>query len=476
MRNEIKMPQDATDNKDNSESWLALWALLSAAFLGTLDTTVMNIALRTIQEYFHVGAEQVQLLGSGYILAFAATLVLGGKLGDKFGRHVIFRFGVVGFLIFSVTCVLAQNLPSLITLRVLQGLSASAMVPQVLAIIKASFSRNARVAISLYGATLGMATISGMIVGGFLVEIAGWRSVFAINIPICIFILLAIRGKRLPESHGSVKGFDVLGPILLIIMLTTIIIPLSFPAISNVAPLFSTVLVVIVQMLLLIAYESSLDKRKEGSALIPSAMFTNPVVLLGLLTLGVYFIGTAGFNVVLAYYLQEGFHLSQFGTGIVSCTLGIGFAAGSAVAHPLSRVFGQKIIVIGSLLMLVTRVLMTGVQTLPADVALGLTSLLVGVTGMAQGVILPPLMDIILSSVSSRISGVATGVLLTTCNCAMAIGQAVFIALYVGPAQQSAPPTAFAATLWIMAVLAGLTTLMSSATLKVLKRNQRRVV
>jgi MFS family permease len=465
-----------TETTDHSESWSILWALLAAAFLGTLDTTVVNIALPTIQKYFHVRAAQVQLLGSGYILALASTLVIGGKLGDKYGRHALFRLGVVAFLVASAGCALAQDWSWLITLRVLQALSASAMVPQVLAIIKASFSRKAKVAISLYGTTLGMATISGMVLGGFLVDLAGWRSVFAINIPICVYILLAIRGGRLPQSYGSVRGVDIVGPALLMLTLLTIIIPLSFPAVGrNVSPFFVAVIVT-VQLLLLAAYESSLDRRREGFALIPSALFSNPAVLLGMLTLAVYFVGTAGFNMVLAYHLQEGYHLSALRTGLLSCTLGLGFSAGSAVSHTLNRVWGRKIIVIGSLLMFGTRVLLPGVQVLSTDVAIGLISLLVGITGVAQGLIVSPLMDIILSSVATRISGVASGVLLTTCYCSMAIGQTVFITQYAGMAGQAGSPAAFAATLGTMAVLAGATALMASITLGILGRSRRRAV
>jgi MFS family permease len=208
----------------SGESWLALFALLAGAFLGTLDTTVVNIALDTIRDDFGVSVEQVQLVGSGYILAFAAALVLGGKLGDKFGRRAVFRTGVLLFLLFSVACALAPTLPALIALRVLQGLSAALMVPQVLAIIKASFRRKAEVATSLYGATLGMATISGMIVGGFLVGATGWRSVFVINIPICAFILAASRRGLVPESRGRVEGFDVLGPVLLASAMVTLLV------------------------------------------------------------------------------------------------------------------------------------------------------------------------------------------------------------------------------------------------------------
>src|SRR5450756_2057012 len=204
---------------ERQESWLALSGLLAAAFLGTLDTTVVNIALRTVQKDFGATLQQVQLVGSGYILAFAAALVLGGKAGDKFGRRAVFRTGVVFFLVLSVGCALAPSLPALIVLRVAQGL----------AIIKASFPQKAQVGMSLYGATLGMATISGMSVGGLLVGVAGWRAVFLINVPICAFILLADRKETLPESRGTVRGFDVLGPVLLILAMVTILAPVSLP-------------------------------------------------------------------------------------------------------------------------------------------------------------------------------------------------------------------------------------------------------
>ncbi|CAM5710888.1 MFS transporter [Streptomyces viridifaciens] len=456
----------------SGESWLALSALLAGAFLGTLDTTVVNIALNTIRDHFGVSVEQVQLVGSGYILAFAAALVLGGKLGDKFGRRAVFRTGVLLFLLFSIACALAPTLPALIALRVLQGLSAALMVPQVLAIIKASFRRKAEVATSLYGATLGMATISGMIVGGFLVGATGWRSVFVINIPICAFILAASRRGLVPESRGRVEGFDVLGPVLLASAMVTLLVPLSFPRLGS-PGLLTALLVGLVALLVgLWRYERSLERRKRDTALIPPAMFARGSVGVGLAILGVYFVGTAGFNVVLAFHLQSGFGLSQLATGLLTAPLGIGFALGSATAHKAARRLGPTVIVVGCVGMVATRLLLIAAQDLPRTGALALTASLAGVTGVAQGVVVPPLMNVVLLSVATRFSGVASGMLLTICNCAMAAGQAVFLALYSGQGAHGDASTSFVSTLWSMTALATLTTLASASALRLFRRDQ----
>jgi len=458
---------------ERQESWLALSGLLAAAFLGTLDTTVVNIALRTVQKDFGATLQQVQLVGSGYILAFAAALVLGGKAGDKFGRRAVFRTGVVFFLVLSVGCALAPSLPALIVLRVAQGLSAALMVPQVLAIIKASFPQKAQVGMSLYGATLGMATISGMIVGGLLVGVAGWRAVFLINVPIYAFILLADRKETLPESRGTVRGFDVLGPVLLILAMVTILAPVSLPGFHARGLLAVLAIGFVVLLVGFCRHEKSLERRKGDIALVPAAMFRYRSVAMGLLILGIYFVGTAGFNVVLAYYLQVGDGLSQSVTGLVCSTLGVGFVVGSAFAHRVTAWLGSKAIVVGCVLMVVTRLLLIAAQSLPHATGLILTSSLAGATGAAQGIVVPPLMTAVLSTVSTRLSGVASGVLLMICNCAIALGQAVFLGLYSAagrsPVNASAP---FVTTLWAMAALAALTAAVSASALPVFRRDE----
>lgn len=455
------------------ESWLVLSALLAAAFLGTLDTTVVNIALHTVQRDFNASLQQAQLVGSAYIVAFAASLVLGGKAGDKFGRRAAFRTGVVLFCALSVGCALAPSLPALIALRAVQGLSAALMVPQVLAIIKASFPRKAQVGMSLYGATLGLATISGLIVGGLLVGLVGWRSIFLINVPVCAFIVLVTRNEALPESRGMVGGFDVLGPVLLTLAMVTILAPVSLPSLRSPGRSAIAAVAFVVLLAGFWRHEKAVERRRgEDIALVPPAIFRRRSVGVGLFILGVYFVGTAGFNVVLVYYLQQGDGLSQTVTGLLSSALGAGFALGSAMAHRVTARLGPAAIVLGCVLMVVTRLLLIAGQSLHHAAGLAGLAVLIAVTGAAQGIVVPPLMNVVLGSVTTRLSGVASGVLLTICNCAIALGQAVFLALYSAvrfPAQASAP---FVTTLWVMTALAAVAALVSAFALRMFRRDQ----
>ena len=187
--NRIGGTSEAAGPAYDSRRWLGLAVLLLAAAIDLIDVTVVNIALPAIRDDLGASAAQLEWIIAGYTLAFALTLITGGRLGDVHGRRRMFLVGVAGFTLASLACGLAWSAEALVAARVVQGAFAGLMVPQVLSTINVSFPSEERPkAYGLYGAVAGIATVSGPLVAGLLVQgdLFGldWRPIFLINLPV----------------------------------------------------------------------------------------------------------------------------------------------------------------------------------------------------------------------------------------------------------------------------------------------------
>jgi MFS family permease len=206
--------------------------LLAGAFLPIADFFIVNVALPTIDRALHASGPTLELIVAGYGTAYAAVLVLGGRLGDRYGRHRLFEGGLIMFILASLACGLAPTIWVLIGARIVQGAAAAMLVPQVLATVHATLEgeRKAR-ALALYGATSGLAAVVGQLGGGILVDanIAGtsWRPIFLINIPLGL-ILLAIARQVVPATRSQHPvGIDLPGTVLFGATLIALLVPLT---------------------------------------------------------------------------------------------------------------------------------------------------------------------------------------------------------------------------------------------------------
>jgi MFS family permease len=153
--------------------------------IAALDATVVNIALPVIGREFHTGVAALQWVMNGYALALAALLLIGGSLGDRFGRRKVYLIGIVWFALASAACGLAPSAVVLIVTRVLQGAGAALLTPGSLAILEASFAPADRGrAIGAWSGLSAIAIAAGPLVGGYLISAASWRWIFFINVPL----------------------------------------------------------------------------------------------------------------------------------------------------------------------------------------------------------------------------------------------------------------------------------------------------
>jgi EmrB/QacA subfamily drug resistance transporter len=204
-----------------SGRWVIAASVLGSG-IASLDATVVSIALPRIGDDFHSGVAALQWVVTAYTLTLAAFLLLGGSLGDRFGRRRVFIIGVAWFAVASAGCGAAPTATTLIAARALQGVGAALLTPGSLAILQASFAPDDRArAIGAWSGLGGLAAAAGPLIGGYLISAASWRLVFFINLPLSA-VVLVLTARHVPESWDptATAGTDIRGAALAVIGLT----------------------------------------------------------------------------------------------------------------------------------------------------------------------------------------------------------------------------------------------------------------
>jgi len=205
--------------------------VLTGVFITTLDFFIVDVAIPSIQRDLHANAAAVEWVVAGYGLAFGSGLILGGRLGDIFGRRRMFLIGLAAFVLASVECGLAPNAGALVATRVVQGAAGALVSPQVLAILRTTYQgARQRRAIGAYALTMGLAAAFAQVIGGLLIQSdlfgLGWRTCFLINVPIGAAALFLAR-RVIPESRQSGSPrLDVGGAALVTLALVAIMLSL----------------------------------------------------------------------------------------------------------------------------------------------------------------------------------------------------------------------------------------------------------
>jgi MFS family permease len=411
--------------------WRSLAVVLSAAFLVSLNFFIVNVSIPSIRAGLHATFAEMQFVVASYGLTYAALLVSGGRLGDIYGRKLMFIWGAVAFTTASILCGLAGSPVLLISARALQGLSAAVLFPQVLAIIQVTFPQSERAkAFGLYGTVIGTSSFSGNVLGGLLVSgnILGleWRPIFLITAPIGLLIVFAAV-KFVAESRSpKARRLDGGGVALICAGLTLLLYPLiqgreaGWPAWTYVC--FAACLVV---MFAFVQFEKSVP-ASGGSPLVELSLFRDKVFVIGLITGVFFFGGTAAFLFVSSLFLQNGLGYSAREAGLTFGWFALAFLAGSLATARLQPKFGSRIINVGAMLMIAglawLLVLTSGRGASPGGLELAPMLL---VYGTGQGFVMPTLVNTILINIHGHDAGSASGVLSTVQQASFAIGVAV---------------------------------------------------
>ncbi|GAA0921156.1 DHA2 family efflux MFS transporter permease subunit [Pseudonocardia zijingensis] len=197
--------------QSGTNPWPALWALVIGFFMILVDATIVSVATPAIMQDLGADVASVVWVTSAYLLAYVVPLLITGRLGDRFGPRQVYCVGLVIFTLASLWCGLAGGVEQLILARIVQGLGASMMNPQTMAVITRTFPADRRGrAMSLWSAVAGVATLVGPLLGGLLVDSLGWQWIFFVNVPIGVVgLVLALR--LVPDLPTHVHRFDLLG-------------------------------------------------------------------------------------------------------------------------------------------------------------------------------------------------------------------------------------------------------------------------
>ncbi|MFF3329716.1 MFS transporter [Streptomyces sp. NPDC002888] len=418
-------------------SGLGLFTVLLAAALPLIDFFIVNVALPTIGADLAASEAVLELVVAGYGLAYAVLLVLGGRLGDLFGRRRLFLGGMAAFGLTSLACGLAPDAWTLVAARVAQGASAAAMLPQVLATIQATTSGARRAkAMGLYGATAGLAMVAGQILGGVLVaaDVAGtgWRSVFLVNVPVVV-VGLVLAARFVPETRSShPEPVDGPGTVLLAVSLLTLLAPLTEGRAAG-WPLWTWLSLAAFPFAAagFYAVERRADRRGR-TPLVPPSLFALMSLRRGLVLLVPFGIGFSGFMFVIAVALQRGAGLGPVAAGLALAPMAVSFFFVSLAGPRLVARYGTRVVPVGAVLQGVGVGLMAWAawRSWPD---LGLVELLPGaaVAGAGQALQLPVILRIVLSEVPAARAGVGGGVMITTQQSALALGVATLGTLFL---------------------------------------------
>ncbi|WP_261809057.1 MFS transporter [Nonomuraea sp. C10] len=420
----------------------ALAVCLTAAFMAGLDVSIVNVALPSIREGLHASEAGLQWILSGYALTFGLLLVPAGRLGDARSRRTVFMWGVALFTLASAACGFAPTMPVLIVSRLLQGLAAGMINPQVSGLIQQMFRGAERGrAFGALGATIGVSTAAGPLIGGALVSAfgadQGWRLVFLVNVPIgLVLVPLARRLLPPPERTGRRESMDPVGVLLLGVAVTVLLLPFiqqhQWPGAGK--------WLLVPASLALLAGFVAWERRYRGEPLVDLSLFRLRSYGLGTAIALLYFAGFTGIFFIFTLYLQAGLHYSPLLAGLAITPFAVGSAGAAVVGGRLVNRAGRRVVVAG-LVTVVAGLLATMAATLVVpgrDVALA-TALPLLVAGVGSGLTIAPNQAVTLSQVPPAGGGSAAGVLQTGQRLGSAIGIAAAGSVFFGLLGQGWP-------------------------------------
>lgn len=399
--------------------------ILAATIIGSgvvfLDGTIVNLALPKISDNLNAGFSGLQWIADGYLLSLSALILIGGSLGDIFGRKKIYLLGLAGFGISSLLCGLAPNIGGLVAFRILQGAFGALLVPGSLAIINTHFPKKQRgAAIGLWSAFSGAFTAIGPLAGGYILDTVSWRWIFIINVPLIAACYL-IAAIAIQESHDKrARQLDITGAIMTALALSGIIYgliegPVNHWKVSSMVPLLGG----IVMFLAVIVYESKIKDPLIRLSLFRSRNFTGS----NLMTFAQYG-ALSGFMFVFVIYLQTKMHYSSIVAGLSLLPVTILLLLFSRWAGQLSQRVGARwFMTVGPVLCSAGMFLLAGLSPGDNYFMHVLPFVLLFAVGMV--LVVAPLTTTVMTSVEDKDSGIASAIN----NAVSRVGGLVVIAL-----------------------------------------------
>ena len=441
-------PGGSTREEPDPRRWRILGVTLAVIFMALLDVTIVNIAIPSIRQSLDASPATIQWVVSGYALTFGLTLVMGGRLGDAYGRRRLMLIGLVLFVGSSAAAGLAPSAGLLIAARLLQGVGSGMLAPQNAGLIQSLFSGAERgKAFGWFGFTAELAAATGPLLGGLIIfalgESEGWRWIFLVNVPLGAIALTAV--MRVVPARVEPASDTSLDPIGSLILGVTVLC-LLFPVVSVEAGLRLPLLLLVgvpVGAWGFVHWERRVKDRGGMPLLDVDLLRRTPGYAHGMAVAGLYFTGFTGVILVLSVWLQEGLGASALRAGAALTS----FAVGAAIAAPFAGRATARLgrpLTIAALAVVIAG--LGGVAVLaPAELAGDGWLRVCGplfVAGLGGGSLISPNTTLTLDNVPTDMGGAASGALLTGNRVGGAIGTAVLLTVYTTSVSASSPDTA----------------------------------
>ncbi len=392
------------------ESGAGRW-LLGVAVAGSgmafLDGTVVNVALPDIGRDFGAGTSSLQWILNGYLLTLASLILLGGSLGDRYGRRRVFVLGILLFTFASLLCAVAPNVELLIGARMVQGVGGALLTPGSLALIEAGFRPGDRApAIGAWSGLGGVAAALGPLLGGYLIGAISWRAIFLINLPLGLLVAWAA-GRHVPESRDPMASgrLDLRGATLAALGLAgTTYALIEAPDKGGSAAVLGAA---IGGVLALIAF--FVGERASPNPMLPLGIFSSRQFSAANGVTFVVYAALGGFFFLLVSFLQISMGYTPVEAGAASLPVTLLMLALSARSGALAQRIGARVpLTVGPLVIAVGLAMMTGIS--PGDSYVTAILPAVVVFGLGLTLVVAPVTATVLAAAEVRHSGIASGV------------------------------------------------------------------
>ncbi|WP_030271452.1 MFS transporter [Streptomyces sp. NRRL B-24484] len=440
--------------------WAAAAVMTTAALMDLLDVTIVNVAIPSVGRDLHASEADLQWLVSAYLLGFAATLVVAGHLGDRYGRKTLFLAGTAAFGLASLACGLAQGPSQLIAARAVQGVAAAVLTPQVIGSFRTLFHGKERgAAFGMYGAVAGFASGIGLLLGGVLTDAdlfgLGWRTVFLVNVPIAVVCLAAGAVLVPADRERSAARPDLVGSAVLAAGLVAVVLPLVQGR-SNGWPLWGWLC--LAAGVAAVVGLALVESRRGGrtAPLLPARAFRLKAFSVGLLVQLLFSVAMQGFFLAFAIWLQLGQGYTPMQAGLVTAAFSVGGFLTAPVADGLAVRYGRLVLLTGAVLMAGGCAWIGHAVSGAAAAHTGAWPLVPGllVAGAGLGFLVVPLVNVVLSAVPADTAGGASGIFSTAQQFGGALGVATLATLFFQHAGDGPGPAMTTVLPWVVGVFA----------------------
>ncbi|MCD9023043.1 MFS transporter [Cohnella silvisoli] len=407
--------------------WWALIALALAQFLVVLDASIVNIALPSLGEELHLDTNTLSWVITAYVLPFGGLLLLGGRLSDRYGHRRLFIAGVAGFAIASAAAGFASSGAWLLTARAVQGASAALLAPAALALLTRLFTnpQDRAKALGIWGAVAGVGSAAGVLLGGVLTSAFGWSSVFFVNVPIGLLVIVATPILIAKDKPGERASLDLPGAATVTAGIVMLVAALSeTERVGWTSPL--TLTLAGVSIVLLSAFV--IIERRVTNPLMPLRVFRNKSVLGG--NLAMFLIGgaTTGLFFALSVYMQQVLHYDAMKAGLTQLPLAGALVAIAGAVPALVKSIGTRRTLAASLLLFAAGMIWLSLAPSDATFAVHLLGPSIAI-GIGLGGAFVAGTELTVHGVDDSEAGMASGLVNTSQQIGGAIGLAVLATL-----------------------------------------------